>query len=640
MASQNNKKKPDMGKYKGKPENYDPKKAAAGAAAKKGSSSKPKPATGQAKPKTKDGTWKKTETGTGRYTGETLYGLIKGSPDDFETLTYSTNPLVVASEGQDKFLKLETERWSRYKLESFSLELNPMLGKNSVMGTTQLVGVFDNPEDPKGPKTLNSAKKCIHRDIQVGTKGSCKGPRRTDIWYMINPGGDLTNSTPYMMFVALSGKTVRVYGDGNYDGPLSQVVVRYTYLFSGPKDAEGRGTLENVRVEDSPVDLVEEAGKPAVMVVNNTALASYCQRTESLGNPRGLGTWVRKGANILSGLFGVASGVLPPPFNIILNGGAAILKIVAGSTKTTSRFYIYRTMEEAESDTPIVTQETGVTKLRTGLNGAFRQLNHPDPPTWLGGDGSGPGPGPVIPAEKQMYTEFGFPYLGSELIYFTVPCKTKNGNMQPLIMWNESTPTMSPLHYLNDAGDIVEGLDHNFYKTNVESHAGGPIDVNQLLVETCHGYGPADTRRSMIDVLTNATVVNCKVIFDGMLVSGCLFGPESMTLSTAGILMTRKGKQYNAMIFFREAWGGHHLWTVSSTNTSESLTPRPGMFVIRRHEVLAKMDTVGEPTSAKADFETASPREQRLMLEYLEQMRAPLESEDESEPEETNSDVE
>nr|AVM87606.1 capsid protein [Wenling rattails astrovirus 2] len=340
------------------------------------------------------------------YSGETVMGYVYGNvggADYAVKKVIDPNPLAIASDGVDPILSLLISTWSRYQPLKFEVLLKPVAGMNAAQGSTATVGHWDNPSDPKGPKALNTAHKVAHQDVVIGRASRMLMPKVDHPReYTIDIGADANETRPYYCFVCVAGLTTRVYAqsstDDRFKGALWQVVVKYTYRLFGPKDASMRGKLHNFPADNALIEIVEAVGKSAKLrITGGSATADaiirdlvqlYEAALESgdARMARGWWEWLRKAALILVGAAEATAPFLPPPFNVIVGGGAFLVggiisltpEALKGTAGAVAELEMFRTLEEHSSHIPILSTADRVTPVGLTTGAVLQQVNHPE----------------------------------------------------------------------------------------------------------------------------------------------------------------------------------------------------------------------------------------------------------------------
>lgn len=436
---------------------------------------------------------KRAPTGPNRsqfqpYTGTALLGHVGGNPDEFSVpLVVSTNPVHLVAQTRDVHLTKILQQYSRFKVQAFKLSARPVVGASAAAGTTLTLGLWDNVQTPTGPPDPNTARRVkSSASISIGSSGSCSGPSRNDRWYNVIPTTDTPDSIPYMMFGSLFGVTSAVYQKGNWNGHVWEVQVDYSYIFDGPTD-NPTTDLSHLKLEGLRVKLVEQVGKPAQLVVKDAALAAAV-RHHALSKHD---SFLRRCIGILTDLAAAGSAFLPPPWNIIVGGGAILVKSVIGEGNDADEvtFQMYTSVDNARSDDPIDSQATRTTEMQTGQSGSYLQLTDVNiTRTTSSGGGACPSPS-IIPTCKSMFETFGKPGTGKTLV---LTSKFKDEK----IYWAgyKTGPTRFRIRVTFTAGSGMSG--------------SGSFEVTEL---TLQGYGTAkpssDQNRLLEEVDDRGTVV-------------------------------------------------------------------------------------------------------------------------------------
>lgn len=288
-------------------------------------------------------------------------------------------PLLIASRSGDSVLQRVAQSHQRFEV-SASIEIEPLVTKTIAAGTTMLVGTWEDLDDVTGPQSASVAykNKSLQR-LMLGERRKIPLKLLKKKFQVFNEQTEASESwNPGSILIALIGKTTAPFSGGSaaeggqYLGALANAIVHYHFRFFGTKDNSKMGSLSATEVPKQEVTLKEAPGVEAQLEMKkSTVLARHLLKAKRTTKARaGLSKFA---ASLLTGL----SGLLPPPWNLVLGGGAIIVQAAANSTDDILRLNLYETLSDVAQGEPQVGQKTQTVPLQLE-NGFLQQINDPE----------------------------------------------------------------------------------------------------------------------------------------------------------------------------------------------------------------------------------------------------------------------
>lgn len=303
---------------------------------------------------------------------------ILGSKDQWSVVKIvPLNPNSVADVCDDPIFR-RSMIYKQYKAHAVTLDITPLVSTYNAAGSVIVCGIWNDPTHPQGPQTKAEAVKCKYVEFAIGAKGRLSAKLPLGRWLQCVPEGqDVKEYMSASLFIAVSGKTTT--GNDLYTGNLAEGTLRVQYSLRDPTQVTE--TFLDTVTEPLQATFTSVPGEPLQVTLASTEpggrfstrARKYRMRKRN-SRSRGFGTWLKSAASIL---LGFGERFLPPPLNLIAQGGSILLEAVTSNLRDGSvTFHVYKNMQAMELGDPIEATEDAVHTVTEALT--FMELTVPD----------------------------------------------------------------------------------------------------------------------------------------------------------------------------------------------------------------------------------------------------------------------
>lgn len=306
-----------------------------------------------------------------RVTVDILLSTIEAcDKDDFVAHEVTTvNPMTLAARSQHPGLQAAAGVHKMYTVQKCSVKLVPVVSNTMALGTTCVVGVWEDPTG-SGPQNINEARQS-GKQGQVGQEIVFSPKCVNDRKYNVIATQDQKENTPFLIFVAVYGKTTHAFTGNPFTGLLYHMYLSIDYQFytvASNKNfaAESKSVQKTAVTIKGTADGVELIAKANLMTCGRHQKGTTVRRAGQEGVD-GLGRAIFR---IVGFALDIGQSVLPPPWSTLLYAGSFFLRAFGATGEPTDRAKAYSSYENAqENDEPSKEwQVTGV------IEGELEQL--------------------------------------------------------------------------------------------------------------------------------------------------------------------------------------------------------------------------------------------------------------------------
>lgn len=210
-------------------------------------------------------------------------GMVKPSATEGLTkqLTLLTNPLYLKTPTPDATSTPFTTKAAMYQMwrvASFRLEWEPLVGNSAVAGTVCLATVVKDAGDT-GQVSVDNVYTRTHCKMHVGKPDSWKVPSDAlrgpaDGWYYTDPQKEQTATMGSLIELWTYGQTRSTYQNAAWDGPLFRILARVTYEFTSFDHKPELSNLEKTTPESVQIEASTDSSGDAVCRITKDGLSA------------------------------------------------------------------------------------------------------------------------------------------------------------------------------------------------------------------------------------------------------------------------------------------------------------------------------------------------------------------------------
>nr|AVM87157.1 capsid protein [Wenling lepidotrigla astrovirus] len=289
-----------------------------------------------------------------------IVGKVNGTEDDWGTpLSIQVNPRVVAVQSQVPRLRVMANMYQKYRVHRVTIEATPLVSAAGVSGTMLMLSEGGSANSPTPPENVNTCKERNGSICALGehAKFTWVPPKRQ---YLCRPDGDVSETTPGVVFVSTYLPTTTVLNAAPYKKPLWVISATVQYDFSVFEDP-AKNVEDSIVSEPLTGELKiqqDENGAPVITGDTVSRLTSV-QRPHDLTAKPKFAKNTKNGIMLATGIVATAANAIPGPLGILLRAGCVIVKLVvaaiAGTGEnavptTTAALKIYGSVDDALED--------------------------------------------------------------------------------------------------------------------------------------------------------------------------------------------------------------------------------------------------------------------------------------------------
>lgn len=289
-----------------------------------------------------------------------IVGKVNGTEDDWGTpLSIPVNPRVVAVQSQVPRLRVMSNMYQKYRVKRVTIEATPLVSAAGVSGTMLMISEGGSANSPTPPENVNTCKERNGSICALGehTKFTWVPPRRQ---YLCRPDGDVSETTPGVVFVSTYLPTTTVLNATPYRKPLWVISATVVYDFSVFEDPAKN--VEDAIVSEPLTGALriqqDENGAPVITGDTVSRLTSTMLPHDLTGKPK-FAKNTKNGILLATGIIATAANAIPGPLGILLRAGCVIVKLVIATVTgtgvnatptTTAALKIYGSVDDALED--------------------------------------------------------------------------------------------------------------------------------------------------------------------------------------------------------------------------------------------------------------------------------------------------
>lgn len=289
-----------------------------------------------------------------------VVGKVNGTQDDWGTpLSIPVNPRVVAVQSQVPRLRVMSNMYQKYRVRRVTIEATPLVSAAGVSGTMLMISEGGSANSPTPPENVNTCKERNGSICALGehTKFTWVPPRRQ---YLCRPDGDVSETTPGVVFVSTYLPTTTVLNASPYTKPLWVISATVQYDFSVFEDPAKN--VEDAIVSEPLTGTLQiqqdDTGAPVITGDSVARLTSLQMPHDLTAKPK-FAKNTKNGILLATGIVATAANAIPGPLGILLRAGCVIVKLVistitgtgANAAPTTAAaLKIYGSVDDALED--------------------------------------------------------------------------------------------------------------------------------------------------------------------------------------------------------------------------------------------------------------------------------------------------
>nr|AVM87493.1 capsid protein [Beihai fish astrovirus 1] len=302
--------------------------------------------------------------GDGRHLFSFVAGQVSGTPDEWSTpIAMNVNPRTLAKFADVPKLKVIAAMHQKYRVKKFTVEATPVVSSAAVAGSMLFISEGGSPNTPVPPDSVNICKERSGVVVPIGkaAKYTWVPPTRD---YFCRPDGDISETTPGIVFVNLYLPTTNVFDGQTFTRPLWVISVEAEYefdVFEDPlKSSEDAVISQPI---DGQLKLEQDAeGTPVLTGEAVSRLAGFVQPYNVTG-PVKVSRGFKNGILLITGLLAKTATVIPGPLGLLIRAGCVVAKLILakipsksgllGVEENTIALRIYGSVDDALEERPI-----------------------------------------------------------------------------------------------------------------------------------------------------------------------------------------------------------------------------------------------------------------------------------------------